>query len=790
MTTLDAALGAMRDVPCWFIWRLEWSDSEQKYRKTPCYSGGGVHAIDASDPANWMTHADAREALSKLPEGQVVKYTLGFWLKAGCGYWFLDIDRAVEADGNLLPFAQQMIAAFPGALVEWSSSGKGVHVIGRGSAPLHRTRPLPDVRAALAPMDMEFYTEGRGVAFGLSGEAKGNADTAYDVAPLCERFFPPADVAEFDGKPRADWRGPSDDAELIRRALNAKESAGVVFGGKASFAQLWRGEVEQNSEHDLALAAHLAFWTGCDAPRIERLMRQSGLARNKWNEHRTYLCDLTIAKACAGCSNVYREAPPPLPAKEGSATDTSELSNAHRLLKLHGPDLLAVEGIGWHVWQGIGPWRHDPPAVHRLAFALGQIIQAEADAMQEWVDDETVCGSDEADRRADVQKNRQRWAKASESRTVINNSLALLENLLPCKADALDANPLLVGSPGGVIDLSDCKVRPHARDDRITQVIACDFDPSARAPTWQRFIGEIFAGDAELIRYVQTLCGYILSGQRGHHLLPVFHGSGANGKSTFLSTFQTLMGDYAGTAPAGLLVSSGTNEHPTGIASLKGRRLVTVSETGESGRLAESQVKLLTGGDRITARLMRQDFFEFEPTHMLILQTNHKPRVTGTDEGIWRRVKLVPFTVTIPAERRDPELAEKLLIELPGILAWVVEGWRNYQREGFIEPRAVRAATAEYRSDSDHVGAFLSERCRVGPEFTCPAGVLYGSYKAWCEEAGERPLSQRTLGVRLAERGELVQARTNTARMWQGVAVDHAGPLRAITAVSAISLKR
>ena len=794
MTTLDAALGAMRDVPQWFIWRLEWSAANGKYDKTPCYPAGGPHRMDASLPANWMTYDTACIALTKLTKTQEVTYALGFWLTRESGYWLLDLDNATGPDGKLQPFAEQLVAAFPGAFIEWSSSRKGVHIIGRGTAPLHRTRPTTEVRAALAPMDMEFYTQNRGIAFGLTGEADGSADVPYDMTQLCAAYFPPgldAQAGEFS-TPRADWRGPADDDELIRRALNARSGASVVFGGKASFGQLWRGEVEQTSEHDMALASHLAFWTGCDGPRIERLMRQSGLSRDKWNEHRTYLRDLTIARACAQCERVYveRQMPPPLPPKEGSATDTSELSNAHRLLKLHGADLLAVEGIGWHVWQSQGPWRHDPTGVHRLAFALGQIIHAEADAMQTWVDDETVCGSDEADRRAGMQKNRYQWAKSSESRTVINNSLALLENLLPCKADTLDANPLLVGCPGGVIDLSTCTMRPHTREDRITKVIGCDFDPSARAPTWERFIGEVFGGDAELIRYVQTLTGYILSGHRGHHLLPVFYGTGANGKSTFLGTLQDLMGDYAGTSPAGLLVSSGANEHPTGIASLKGRRLVTVSETGEGGRLAETQVKLLTGGDRITARLMRQDFFEFEPTHMLILQTNHKPRVTGTDEGIWRRVKLVPFTVTIPPERRDPELGDKLLAELPGVLAWVVQGWRNYQREGFMEPRAVKAATAEYRSDSDHVGAFLSERCILGPEHTCPTAVLYGAYTAWCDEAGERPLSKRALGARLAERGELAQVRTNSARLWQGIAVDFGGPLRAVTPAPVSQIQR
>ena len=764
--SMTAALGRMADCCRYFVYLLDWDAARGKFTKKPM----------GSPAAACMTYAQAHaEAMRQRGNGQGA--TVGLWIARDSGLFFVDID---SLPGDFTPDARatELLAMFPGAFVEWSSGRKGLHIVGTLAQPVeHSSRN--------EPLHLEFYTAERGIALNIDAQPTGSMDTVHDVGVLVARYFPPRALS--DGMVRPEWRGPADDDELIRRALAARESAAVVLGGKASFAQLWRGEVEPNSEHDAALAAHLAFWTGCDAARIDRLMWRSGMVRDKWREHRTYL-ETTIAKACAIATNVYHES---MAAAEelGTASATSELSNAHRLHKLHGADLLAVQGIGWHVWPQGGPWRFHPPTVHRLAYALGQAIQAEADAMQAWVDDETVAGSDEADRRAELQRNRQRWAKASEGRTVITNSLALLESYLTCEAETLDADPLLVGCPSGVIDLATCGVREHRREDRITKVIACDYDPAARAPTWQRFIGEVFGNDAELIRYVQTLCGYILSGKRGHHLLPVFYGTGANGKSTFLSTLQALLGDYAGTAPAGLLVATGGNEHPTGIASLKGRRLVIVSETGEGGRLAESQIKMLTGGDRITARLMRQDFFSFDPTHLLILQTNHKPRVTGTDEGIWRRVKLVPFTVTIPPERRDPDLAMKLLAELPGVLTWVVEGWRMYQRDGFKEPQAVRAATAEYRSDSDHVGTFLSERCIVGPQHTCTSAQLYQAYKQWCDEAGERALSQRTFGVRLGEREGLEQVKaTGGTRTWRGLSVDHAAPLRIVTPAAVIPL--
>lgn len=307
MPSLHDALGGMRDIPQWFLWRLEWDATQAKYLKTPCAPDGSVYRVNAGDPSVWCSYLDACWNVQRLrhTETAEVTYTLGFWFTADCGYWFLDIDKAV-VEGALLPFASQMIAAFPGALVEWSSSNKGVHIIGRGVAPLHRTKPPKEIKSQLFPLELEFYTEGRGIAFGLTGEATGSADSVHDamVSQLCAAYFPPREVVEVGARP--EWRGPTDDDELIRRALAAKPSAESVFGGKASFAQLWRGEVELNSEHDMALASHLAFWTGCDAERIERLMRKSGLVRDKWNAHRTYLT-MTITNACDSCANVYQE---------------------------------------------------------------------------------------------------------------------------------------------------------------------------------------------------------------------------------------------------------------------------------------------------------------------------------------------------------------------------------------------------------------------------------------------------------------------------------------------------
>lgn len=757
-TNFATSLGRMAQLPVFFVYVLTWNAGRNKFEKKPI--GSPAHAR--------MTFTQACDAVARM-RAVGLNSTVGLWIDTTSNLFFVDID-ALPADYTADERATRIWAMFPGAYVSWSTSKRGLHIVGTLAAPVpHSSRS--------DPLHLEFYTRDRGIALAIDQQPIGSMDSVHDVSALVAEYFPARAATTHTGDGvRLEYRGPFDDDTLIQRFMSARLSAAAAFNGKASLPQLWRGEVSKDSEHDMALASHLSWWCGGNAERVERLMRRSGMVRPKWDERRgsgTYL-SATVARACELSESCYVEPQAANDADETSAASlTTELSNAYRLRDAHGHNMIAVPGVGWHVRGEAGPWTQDDHAASRLAFGLGVAIKAEADGLSDWVYQATLdgLGLDECKRRADVQKNRYGWAKSSESKAVIDHSLSLAERLLSVSADKLDASPLLVGTPSGVIDLTTCTVREHRRDDYITKRIACDYDPAARAPTWDPFVAEIMAHDAELIAYLQTLCGYILSGVRGEHVLPVFHGTGANGKSTFLSALQTLLGDYAGTAAPGLLITRGGSEHPTGLASLQGRRLVVVSETGEGGRLAEEEVKQLTGGDRITARRMRQDFYEFEPSHIIVLQTNHKPRVTGTDEGIWRRMKLVPFNVTVPSERRDANLPQKLVAESPGILAWCVDGWRKYQAVGFREPAAVRGATADYRSDSDHVGSFIADRCNLAPELTTPASAIYLTYKGWCAENGEHPLTQRSLGLRLAERPGIVQTRTNQSRTWRGLGI-------------------
>lgn len=306
-----AALGGLARIPQFFIYRLEWDGAEGKYKKYPWHATAD-YKVSPGDPANWMSYDDAVACVQRRRAGLngVLTYALGFWMTEDTGYWFLDLDKCATG-GQLNAQAQALLDRFPGCMVEWSSSGNGVHVFGRGRVPPHRTKPTADVAAQLAPMGLEFYTRDRGVAFGLQGQASGLADTdgTAGAIQVVATYLPAREDGGVDvGARRPEWRGPDDDEELLRRALNARASAEVAFGGKASFRDLWEGNVEHGNEADMALASHLAFWTGCDVDRMERLMKRSGLAREKWQTHRTYLRELTITNACRQCQNVYQEA--------------------------------------------------------------------------------------------------------------------------------------------------------------------------------------------------------------------------------------------------------------------------------------------------------------------------------------------------------------------------------------------------------------------------------------------------------------------------------------------------
>ena len=334
--------------------------------------------------------------------------------------------------------------------------------------------------------------------------------------------------------------------------------------------------------------------------------------------------------------------------------------------------------------------------------------------------------------------------------------------------DAWDQDLWALNTPGGVVDLRTGKIRAHDRADSMTRITTAA--PAGDCLTWRRFLATVTGNDPELQAYLARMVGYALTGITSEHALFFLYGTGANGKSVFVTTIAAILGAYATNAPMDTFMATQGERHPTDMAGLRGARLVTSIETEQGRRWAESRLKALTGGDKISARFMRQDFFEFVPQFKLVVAGNHKPSIRTIDEAMRRRLHLVPFTVTIPPKRRDKTLPDRLLAERDGILAWAVQGCLEWQRTGLQPPPAVMAATEEYFEAEDALGRWLDECCLQGPNYTELSATLFASWKAWAEAAGEYVGSQRRLSDLLVARGfEKCRRAHEGARALQGL---------------------
>ena len=409
------------------------------------------------------------------------------------------------------------------------------------------------------------------------------------------------------------------------------------------------------------------------------------------------------------------------------------------------------------MWDGKRWIKDDTGEVYRLAKETVASIYREA-----------AAAPDEETRKALA-----KHALRSESGAKIREMIYLARPEVPVMPEDLDASADLLNTENGTVDLRSGELREHRREDLITKIAPVAYRPGAAAPAWEAFLERVLP-NAELRAFVQRASGYSATGDTSEQCMFINHGAGANGKSTFQEAIATALGDYAMRAPTEMLLTKRSGGVPNDVARLKGARFVAASETEEGRRLAESLVKDLTGQDTITARFMRGEFFDFRPTHKLWLSTNHKPEIRGTDNAIWRRIRLIPWSVTIPAAEQDKKLPEKLHGELPGVLAWIVRGGLEWRRGGLRAPEEVRWATVEYRTEMDVLAAFLDECCILRSDAMAFAKALYTAYKEWCEANGEHAEKQRRFGMRLTERG-LRREKVGGLFRWYGIGLRHDG---------------
>lgn len=346
-------------------------------------------------------------------------------------------------------------------------------------------------------------------------------------------------------------------------------------------------------------------------------------------------------------------------------------------------------------------------------------------------------------------------ALASAKTVAAVERLAKCDRRLAATIDQWDADPWLLNTPDGIVDLKTANRRVQRPADYMTKITATG--PHGGCPRFLAFLDEITGGDADLQAYIQRTLGYSLTGDTREHALFFAYGTGANGKSVLLSTVAGVLGEYHRTAPIETFTATNADRHPTDLAGLRGSRLVSATETEEGRRWAKSRIKQLTGGDSVSARFMRQDFFEYRPAFKLIIAGNHKPSLRSVDEAIRRRFHLIPFAVTIPPAKRDGDLTEKLKAEWPGILAWLIEGALEWRMKGLKPPKAVLDATSAYLEAEDALAAWIDDKCERDPSAWEPSTRLFASWTSWAERAGEQPGTMRRFAQTLESRGFLAQ---------------------------------
>ena len=416
---------------------------------------------------------------------------------------------------------------------------------------------------------------------------------------------------------------------------------------------------------------------------------------------------------------------------EDPRTDTA---NANRLVGNFGDSLAFTPELGWLVWNG-RVWEPDRnlPQEHAKQTAIGiydEVIQRGGD------------------------RELEAWAKQSQNANRIEAMLKLAKSdpEIYRHADEFDTDREFLNVGNGLLDLESARLYPHNQDFQCTNLTEVTYDESAKCPRWLEFLGEVFH-NAELIEFVQRGVGYSLSGFTNEQVLFFLCGAGANGKSIFLNVLLELIGSYGKTTGADTIMRH-TAAHHDDLARLHKARVVAVAEIEEGARLREARVKDLTGEDTVAARFLYRESFEFEPRFKLWLRGNHKPTVQGSEEGIWRRIAIIPFDRVIPVEQRDPNLGEKLSAEMPGILRWAVEGFAAWKAGGLKAPPIVTAAVRDYREESDETQSFLDECCDVGQgDYQARSSALANSYTYWASQGGHEKLSNKALTARLQRMG-------------------------------------
>lgn len=744
----------IRTLPRWFVWKAELVGD--KWTKVPYQAKSGHHA-KVNDPKTWCDYKSAYGAYFN----SAGKYDgVGFAFN-GDGIIGLDLDHVLVGSKIINPDVRRAVDLL-NTYCELSPSGTGLHLMCKGKLPEGGRKKEP----------FHFFEKGY---FTITGRSYDKPSPIRDCSAEIEKIH--ASIFGTNGgkekaaprphapaAPGMSWR------ERLEKAFKSKTGAEIQ--------NLWNGgdQTGDDSVDDHTLCRHLAFWFGGNEGDIDQAFRESRRMRPKWDEKhfsdgRTY-GQATVKKAVDGCRSFYQDRTETKreqreePAETASTSTTKEqvfpftdMGNAERLVHRFGNDIRFCPARNrWLLWKGSHWEWDDRNDIEKLAKQTVRAIFQEA-----------VTAKD--DKVKDIGKHAVRSESAARIKAMID--LAQTENGVAIRPSELDPDPWLLNVANGTLDLRTGKIRPPSRADLITRKIDTPFDPEAASPLWTKFLHTVMAGNDGLIHFLRKAVGYSLTGETREQVLFFSHGRGANGKSTFIETITGLMGAFSKhTRPETFMLKNTDSSANNDLAELEGCRMVAAVELEEGKRLAEVLTKQATGGDTLKARYLFQEFFEFQSQFKLWLCGNHKPRITGTDLAIWRRIRLIPWTVTIPENEQDKELTAKLKAEWPGILAWAVQGCLDWQREGLTAPVEVMAATASYRREMDILGDFFDNCIQTGENITITVKELYDAYVSYCEANGEsikERLGKKKFGVRVSERGFDQFSATGNVQTWIGL---------------------
>lgn len=739
----------------WCVWKFE--NRNGKRTKIPFNAATGEFA-KSNDKSTWSSYETAVNA--EGVDG------IGFFFEPP--YLGIDID---DIDDDLHRFKQgdkldNIVSEFNEAFksyTEVSPSGNGLHIIVKGKIPGSRRRKG----------NIEMYDSGR--FFTMTGKNIGKYKDVTEVSEqvfktIYNKYLPDNTIKYPTTNNYQENIHNLSEIDVINEIYNSKQAK--------LFDDLMKGDYEpyytSHSEADMALANILAFWCAKDYSQMDSIFRQSNLYRDKWDEKRknsTY-GEQTLFKAINEVNNIYtpkqeREENPLRYAlshifdaekkdKEYPIRSYDDTGNADRFIDRYG-HLYKHSYITnkFYIYDG-QKWKVDDRG------AIRKLI----DEMIESIKNEKVLHSEdvtEEEAREAFQKYYKK-TRGTQSKKNIMNELMHRKTVTP---DEFDKDDMLLNVANGYIDLTSRELYKHDINRMFSQIANTDYSEKMQPAVWLDFLNDIFAGNKAVIRYIQKALGYSLTGSTREQVMFILFGKGRNGKSIFVETIAEILGDYSNNMQAKSLMVKKNDNVNTDIARLSKARFVTSSEPNEGFRFDEGLIKQITGGDKVTARFLYAEEFEYTPKFKIWVSTNHKPIIRGTDDGIWRRLVLIPFDVQIPEEKVDKDLKYKLLREAPAILNWMAEGAYMWMREGLELPEKLKASSKAYRTEMDVIEQFIEDECKRVDDGRVKANELYSVYKNWANENNAYKMSNKDFGQKMKEKFK--SKRMNTGMYYLGL---------------------